>query len=150
MPCACAAAAARAAKLSAGGSSAAAIGRRHQITLARIRSFVLSAPTSAAGVVDDQHAGDAVLLHQLGRLDRERVGAHELRPACMTSRACRARRSAPRLDEPAQVAVGEDAEHPAVGVGDGGEAQALAGHLAQHVGESACRARRAAPRRRCA
>ena len=87
----------------------------HQMTFARIRSLLLSAPTSAPSRVDHQHAGDAVLLHQLGRLDRQRVVAHQLRGrACITSRgrAARAGRT-PLLDQAAQVAVGEDAQHAA-------------------------------------
>ena len=43
---------------------------------------------------------------------------------------------APLLDAAPQVAVGEDAEHAAVGIGDRRRAQALGAHLAHHVGEA--------------
>ena len=81
----------------------------HQMTFARIRSFELIAPTRRLAV-DDEQAGDPVLLHQVGSLDGERVGAHRLRRAAHDLvRAQRAQVGA-GLDQAAQVAVGEDAD----------------------------------------
>ena len=42
----------------------------HQITLARIRSLLLSAPTAHLGV-NHQHAGDALGFHQVGGFHRQ-------------------------------------------------------------------------------
>ena len=86
------------------------IGLGPQMTFARIRSFELIATDQPAGAIDDEQAGDAVLLHQPARLDGERVSRTSFGQAFITSLARSARRSAPRLDQAAQVAVGEDAE----------------------------------------
>ena len=106
----CASSSSSGGKLSAGSCGA---GRAASDDLRPHQVVAVQRADQRAAVVDHQHAGDAVLLHHLGRLDRERDRrARASGPGCITSRAVSARRSAPRLDQPAQVAVGEDAERP--------------------------------------
>ena len=121
------------------------------MTLARIRSLELSAPTAGRRRSTTSTLVIAVAAPSARRLrPRARRRGPAWAAGCMTSLARSARRSAPRLDQAAQVAVGEDAEHAAARVDTAVKPRPLLGHLAQHLGMHACRRRRAARRRRCA
>ena len=65
----------RAASSSSGAKSSAAAPGIAQMTFARIRSLLVQRADQRPDGIDDEHAGDAVVLHHLGRLDRQRVGA---------------------------------------------------------------------------
>ena len=85
-----------------------------QITLARKRSCMLSAPTSAPRSSTTSSWLTLWLLHDLHRLDRERLGADGARHRRSSPRRCaRPLEVDALLQRAAQVAVGEDAAHRA-------------------------------------
>jgi hypothetical protein len=92
-------------------------------------------PAQATLGVDDKHGGDAVRLHQLGGLDGERVR----RDAARSRMHDLARAQGPQvhaaLNQAAQVAIGEDAQHAAVTVHDSRRTQSLGAHFAHELGE---------------
>jgi hypothetical protein len=104
-----------------------------QMTFARMRSLLLSAPTMQPCASTTMTLVIAVALHELGRVHRQRVGAHQARRGVHHLACAQREQVRPALDEAAQVAVGEDAQRQARVVAHRREAQAARAHLAQHL-----------------